>query len=123
MERFDSRVFRWAFDAAVPAEIVIGAVAVLLSNALVVLDVIRDEIVEGETVVAGHEIDAPFQPPPFDAKDIGAGYEPVWEFVAGAVVALHEVADSIAKLPVPLLPGMADEAADLIVAWTFSPCL
>jgi len=45
-ERLYPRVFRRPFDAAVPAQIVIGAVAVLLPIAFVVFDVVRDEVIE-----------------------------------------------------------------------------
>ncbi len=47
-----------SFDAAVPAKVVIGAVAVLLAVGLVVLLVVADEIREGEAVVRGDEVDA-----------------------------------------------------------------
>ena len=41
-----------ALDAAVPAQVVVGAVAVALAVGLVVLAVVRDEVVEREAVVA-----------------------------------------------------------------------
>ena len=46
------------FDAAVPAAVVVGAVAVVLAVGLVVLVVVGDQIVQREAVVAGHEVDA-----------------------------------------------------------------
>jgi hypothetical protein len=46
---------RWE---ASPAQIVIGAVAVVFAVGLIVLVVVRDEIVEREPIMAGHEIDA-----------------------------------------------------------------
>ena len=45
-------------DAAVPAVVVVGAVAVALAVGLVVLLVVADEVVEREAVVAGDEVDA-----------------------------------------------------------------
>jgi len=51
------------FDPAVPAAVVIGAVAVILEVRLVVLAVITDQILEREAVVAGDEIDAGVGPP------------------------------------------------------------
>ena len=47
-----------AFDAAIPASVVVGAVAVVFAVGFVVLLVIGDEIVEREPVVTGHEVDA-----------------------------------------------------------------
>ena len=46
-----------ALDAAVPAAVVVGAVAVVLEVGLVVLLVVRDEVVEREAVVGGDEVD------------------------------------------------------------------
>jgi hypothetical protein len=79
-------------------------------------DVVRHEIVECEPVVAGHEIDAPFLLPLLCPIDIRAGNKPVWDLVDGPVVASHEAADVITKLPIPFLPGVADETSDLIEA-------
>ena len=54
----DGRVVGVAFDAAIPAEIVVDAVAVLLAVGLIVFCVVGDQIVEREAVVAGDEVDA-----------------------------------------------------------------
>ena len=48
----------WPFDAAVPAQVVVDAVAVALAVRLVVLVVVGDEVVEREAVVRGDEVDA-----------------------------------------------------------------
>ena len=64
-ELVDARIFGRPFDAAIPAQIIIGAVAVPFAVTLVVLDVVRDQVVERKPVVTGHEIDAPFGPPLF----------------------------------------------------------
>ena len=53
----DGRVVGRAFDAAVPGEVLVGAVAVVFAVGLVVLVVVADEVVEGEAVVAGDEVD------------------------------------------------------------------
>ena len=54
----DLRVIRLPFRAAVPGVVVIGPVTVLLEVRLVVFAVVGDEVVEGEAVVAGDEVDA-----------------------------------------------------------------
>ena len=45
-------------DAAIPREIVIVAVLVAVAVRLVVLFVVADQVVQGETIVRGDEIDA-----------------------------------------------------------------
>ena len=115
-ERLYRRVFGRPFDAAVPAQIVIGAVAVSLRVALVVFDVVRHEIVERKPIVAGHEINASFLLPLFGPIDIWAGDKSVWDLGDGPVVAPHEATNVITKLPVPLFPRMSNKAADLIEA-------
>ena len=52
------RIIGRTFDAAVPASVVVGSVAVVFAVGLVVLLVIGDKIVEREAVVAGYEVDA-----------------------------------------------------------------
>ena len=54
----DRGIVGGAFDAAIPASVVVGAVAVLLAVRLVVLLVVGDQIVQGEAVVTGDEVDA-----------------------------------------------------------------
>ena len=56
-ERLDLRVVGLAFDAAVPAAVVVGAVAVLLAVGVVVLVVVGDEVAQREAVVRRHEVD------------------------------------------------------------------
>src|SRR5713101_6302509 len=57
-EGLDGGIVARALDAAVPGGIVVRAVAVLLPVRLVVLQVIRDEVGQGESVMSGDEFDA-----------------------------------------------------------------
>ena len=52
----DLRVVGWPFDAAVPGKIIIVAVIVAVAVRRIVLLVVADEVVQGETIVGGHEI-------------------------------------------------------------------
>ena len=54
----DGIVIRRAFDAAVPASIVAGAVGVVPAVGFIVLVVVGVEVVQGKAVVAGDEVDA-----------------------------------------------------------------
>ena len=60
----DGRIVRWSFRAAIPTEIVVGAVAVLLAVRLVVFVVIGDQVVERQAVMRGDKIDAGVRPAP-----------------------------------------------------------
>ena len=75
-ELLDGRIVGRSFDPAVPARVVVGAVAVVLAVRLVVLLVVRDEIVEREPVVAGDEVDALLRLSFLVAVDVGAAHEP-----------------------------------------------
>ena len=57
-ERLDRGIVRRTLDAAVPAQVLVVAVAAVLAVRLVVLRVVRDEVLEREPVVAGDEVDA-----------------------------------------------------------------
>jgi hypothetical protein len=54
----DGWVVGRAFQAAVPAQVVVDTVAIGLAVFLIVLVVIAHQVVEGEAVVAINEIDA-----------------------------------------------------------------
>ena len=46
------------FNAAVPASVVVGPVAVVFAVCFVVLVIVGDEVVKGEAVMASHEVNA-----------------------------------------------------------------
>src|SRR5262249_9118135 len=103
-----------AFDPAIPAHVVVAAVAVLLAVRLVVFPVVRDQIVHREAVVAGDEVDAVFGLAFLSAVDVGAAEQPGREMPYESVVASQEMPDVVAETAVPFLPRVADEGADLI---------
>ena len=116
-QRLDRRVVGRALDAAVPAEVLVVAVAVALAVRLVVLRVVRDEVVEREAVVAGHEVDAGLR------LAVACGRRcPGCRGSAGMTPGpcrgspLTNAADVVAEAAVPLDPAVADEAADLVQA-------
>ena len=74
---FDLRVLGRAFDSAVPAPVVVGAIAVVLAVGLVMLIVVGNEVVEREAIVACYEVDALFGLALFVAVDFGTSYQPV----------------------------------------------
>ena len=64
------------FDSAVPAQIVIGPVAVFFSIGLIMLLVVGNQVVERESVVACNKIDTLFRLTLFMAVNVGAGQQP-----------------------------------------------
>src|SRR5664279_1890197 len=107
-------IVRRAFDAAVPASILLPAITVVLAVFLVVLLVIGDEVVEGEAIVARNEIDALFGLALPLTINAWAAEQTVGHAPHGVIRAPEEVADTIAKLIVPFLPAISHKAADLI---------
>ena len=75
-QRLDAGSSVGPFHAAIPAQVVVGAVAVVLAVGLVVLVVVRDQIVQREPVMAGDEVDALFRPRAPRARRVGAAQEP-----------------------------------------------
>src|SRR4029453_3312653 len=78
--------------------------------------VVRDEIVECESVVTGHEVDALLGLPLLVAVDIGTAEQPIGERPDRALVAPEETADVASKPSVPFPPAVADERPDLVKA-------
>jgi hypothetical protein len=112
----DRRIFSRTVDAAVPAPVVIRAVAILFTIRFVVLVVLGDEIVHSEPVVAGNEVDALFGFAFFVAIDLRAAEQAVGDSSSGTVIAAKKAADIVTKAPVPLPPTIAYKTSHLIEA-------
>ena len=112
----DGGIVRWALDAAVPAAVVVRAVAVLLAVGLVVLAIVGDEVIQREAVVAGDEVHALLGLSLLVTIDVGTAEQPVRHIADRAGIAPREAADIVAEPAVPLLPPVADERADLVEA-------
>src|SRR5882724_4351524 len=108
------RVVSGPFDPAVPAPVVVGTIAVVFPVRLVVLPIVGDEIVQGEAVVTGHEVDALFWLPPSVAVDLGAAEQAVGEASGRALLPPEEAACVVTEPSIPLLPAIAPEAAHLV---------
>ena len=102
------RQYRWvlrgAFDPAVPGPVVIAAVTVVLAVGLVVLGVVRDQVVQGESVVGGDEVDGGKGPPAAGLIQVTGTSQPGGELPDGAGSAAPKVPDSVAVAAVPLSP-------------------
>ena len=76
--------------------------------------VVGDEVVERETIVTRHEVDTLLRLALLVPVDLGAADNAVRDAAQRSGFAAEEIAEIVAKAAVPLLPGIADEAADLV---------
>src|ERR1700682_1679571 len=117
---FDVGITRLPLLAAVPAQVLVDAVAIALAVGLVVLVVEGDQVVEREAVVRGDEIDAVDGQPPAGLEDIGAACNHIGHLryngfaLAVSLVAFDEAAHGIAETPIPFSPAIAGEVAHLV---------
>src|SRR5579871_3056423 len=110
----DRRIIRWAFDPQIVAPVVVRPVAIILAIRFVVFRVVRDEIVEGKTVVTCDEINAFLSLSPLMSVDLRAAEEPVSEGTDETAIPTKKTAHVVAKPPVPFPPLLAGEATHLI---------
>src|SRR5262245_29771475 len=80
------------------------------------LPVVGNEIVEGEAVVTGHEVDALFGLPFLVTINLQASDQAVGETRRRACFAPTEVTSTVPESPVPLFPAIADKRANLVEA-------
>src|SRR5262249_44698885 len=99
---------------AIPAEIMVRPVAIAFTVGLVVLAVVGNEIIEREAVVAGDEVDALLRFALFAPVHVRASTEPEPPGAGHPIVAFEKRPEIVAEPPVPVLPAIADETADLI---------
>src|SRR5439155_25297056 len=108
------------FHSPVPTQVVVGAVAIPLAVGFVVLGLVADQIVQGESVVAGDEVHAGQRSASPCLVQIAAPREPGRQLACDSRVASPEPADTIAILSVPLRPACR-EAADPVTVGTVAP--
>ena len=121
-QREDPAVLRRALGAAVPGAVVVVTVVVALAVGLVVLLVVRDEVVEGEAVVRGNEVDRGDWRASGVLVEVRGARDAGGELAQRRGLAAPEVAHRVAVLPVPLAP-QGREAADLVAALADVPGL
>src|SRR6266403_4517547 len=101
----DCGIVRGAFHAAVPATVIVSAVAVFFTVGLIMLGVVADQVLQSEAIMRGDEINAGIRfAPAARVKVAGAG-EAVGEFADQAAIALPVGAHGIAVLIVPFGPA------------------
>src|SRR4029077_7160261 len=118
----DGRVVGGAFDAAVPGPVVVAAVPVVLAVGLVVLVVVGDQVLQGEAVMCGDEVDRGHRAPAVLLVQVAGPGEPGGELGQGGGLAAPVVADRVPVLAVPLGPQRR-EVAHLVAAVAHVPRL
>src|SRR5262249_30493193 len=113
-EPLDLRIVGWTFGSAVPAPVVVGAVSVVLTVALIVLLAVRDEIVQGKAVMTRDEVDTGFRFAPFVPVDFRTTDQSVGQAPDRSLVATEKAPHIVTKASIPFLPGVSDERPDLI---------
>ncbi len=103
------------FDAAVPRQVVVVAVAVVLAVGLVVLLVVGNQVLQREAVVRGDEVDAGMRPPARPSVQVLRAGEALRQVAHHAIVALPVAAHAVAEAVVPLGPAVG-EVADAVAA-------
>src|SRR5262245_16198069 len=103
-QRDDRRIARWSFGAAVPAQVVAFAVAVVLEVGVVVLLVVADQVLQCEPVVRSDEVDARVRTAAAPLIQVIAARDPGCWLGDNAGVAAPEAANRVAVLTVPFGP-------------------
>ena len=111
----DGGIVGGSLDAVVGAQVVVAAVAVALAVGLVVRGRVADQVVQGEAVVAGDEVDAVRRAPAVALVQVGAPRQPGSQGGGGAVAA-PEAAHVVAEAVVEFRPPVARELAHLVGA-------
>ena len=93
------------FHAAIPTVVGVAAVGVIVAVRQVVLLVVRDQIVQREAIVAGHEVDAVIRLARAGQIEVGTSQQARRQRRSHSGVTLHELANVVAKHAVPLRPA------------------
>ena len=114
----DIEIVRRAFNAAVPREVFVHAIAAVFAVGVVVLVVVRDEIPQRETIVACDEVERLVRQSAGMLVEVGTAANARCQSAGQALVAAPESADIIAITAIPFRPPAAGlwKTADLIQA-------
>src|SRR4029450_4400332 len=105
-----------AFNAAVPASVVVCAVALVFPIRLIMLLIIRDEVVQCETVMTRHIVNTLLRPALFMTVNCGATEQAISKPSHRCLFPTKKASNVVSEFSVPLLPTVPDEAADLVKA-------
>src|SRR5205807_1432077 len=106
------------FVAAVPTVVFVHAILVIVTIRPVALVVVRDEIVQGETIVGGYVVHALVGVVSIGAavgKEVVAAINATHQLWDHSRIAFNETANVIAEASVPLQPSYAGKSATELI--------
>src|SRR5690606_11795008 len=112
----DLRIVGRTLGPAVPAFIVIGAVAVIFQISLVMLVVVGDQVIHSKTVMAGDESNTGMRTPAIPFIQGARTADPRRHFRGDTAIAPPESADAVAVQTIPFRP-QDRKIADLITTF------
>ena len=104
-QRQNVRIVRFAFRAAVPAVVVIEAVGIVPAVGFIVLYIIAVQVVQGESVVAGQEIDGCVAAPVNRVIKVRRSGHPLGCDPGHLQISLQEAAHVVPVAAVPFRPS------------------
>src|SRR5215475_10296839 len=107
-------IFSGAFDATVPASVVVGAITVFLVVCFVVLGVVRHEVVKREAVMTRDKINTLLSLAFFVTVNCRATNQAVGKPSHRSVFATKKASHVISEPSVPFLPTVPDETSYLV---------
>ena len=116
------RVRGRSLDPAIPAEVGIASVAIILAIGLIVLFIVADQVLQCETIMRGNKIYARPGTPAAVAEDVGRARHARGEIGDETLVTLPKAPHCVAVLPIPLRPARR-KIAQLVAVRTEIPRL
>src|SRR5260370_31092084 len=115
-QRLNVGIVRCSLDATIPAQIIVDAIPVILAVGLVVLVIVGNQVIQGEAIVTGDEIDAIDRHAPLILVEIRAARDPRGHSADQPRVAFDKATDIVAEAPVPFRPAFPGKVPDLVKA-------
>ena len=118
----DLRVIGWTFHTTVPGTVVGFTITVVFTIGHVVLLVVTDQVIEGEAIMGGDEVDGCGGAATIVCVQVGGTGQAGGEFTEGGRLTTPEITDGIAVLTVPFSPQWR-EITHLVSTFTNVPWL
>ena len=113
-QSFNSEIISRPLRTAIPTIVLVVAVLIAFAIGFVVLVVVGDQIIEGEAVMGGDEVNAAHGIPVELGEGVKAAANDIAQITDHAGVALDEAAHRVPEATVPHRPAVADERTDLV---------
>src|SRR5262249_32285317 len=103
-----------AFDSAVPAQVVVGAVTIILTIGLVMLVIVTNKVAKSKTVMTCDEVNAVSRQSSIIRVEIAAASNATGYFTCDAAVAAQKSANHVAVATVPFAPRESGKRANVV---------